>query len=251
MVEENNSVKIFETSASALVLDLRGSTELVVKAKNNGILKQHVEFMLNTQKILLDAIFELGDKDKFYYNDTGDGFLCVFWDDNHAITNLKVGLFISHYLELATTTFLKKFKNIYGVSEFKFGLGFHTGTCFVGSFIHDDPNRFSRKYIYGTLANSTARLESFSKNYIYDNILLTAHFRDLFLAQVDKIFPDKSEFFLSTLENQPCLGEVNLKDFQEEGHWVFSLGTESVNEILKIFKLHRFTKYHENDEEKS
>lgn len=228
MAKENFFIQNFD--GASVMVDLRGSTKMIMEAQKNGQLNNYVEFMLSVQKFLYESLKTVGQKNQFYYNDTGDGFLLTFWGDQYCAKCLELSLLIYEFLEIEIPRFTEK--NMDLSTKLDFGMGIHSGSIYCGQFLLND-GRYGRKFVYGASANSTARLESFSKNYIYEKVLISGDFRSELINQYDDADDEK---FISIMEELKCLGEVDLKDSKDGGHWVYSLSNINIKELLEIFK---------------
>lgn len=245
-LDQNPGTILFEGNASAFIFDLRNSTKIVKKSSESNCLSEHVKFMLALNTKILTSLSSIGTKAKFAFNDTGDGCLCVFWDKDHSVTCLKVALDIYQYLNITLEDHNKNLAKELDVPELRFGMGLHTDHCSIGRIEIENSNlKVIRDYIFGTVANSVARLESFSKNYIHDNFLITANFMNLVVQQFDTKESKQSLAFRKLLQNTNCLGEVDLKDSKEDGHWIHSLDQVTIDEALVTFGLYR----HQNQTE--
>lgn len=239
-MEQNKKEILFEGSGSAFIFDLRNSTKMVKRSSEENCLSDHVNFMLNLNSKILTSLTTHGMKGKFAFNDTGDGCLCVFWDKNHGVTCLKIALDIYQYLNLVLDKHNEVVTNKLGVPPLRFGMGLHTDHCCIGRIEIKHPSlEVIRDYIFGTVANSVARLESFSKNYIHDNFLITANFMSLVIEQFDLKSKENNLSLRKLLQNTNCLGEVDLKDSKDDGHWIHSIDPVSIDELLANFGIFR------------
>lgn len=215
---------------------------MTIKAVESDNLNMHVNLMLNINKKILSSMHNLGVEDEFAFNDTGDGCLCVFWDKHHAVTSLKIAIDVYQYLQQIIESEGEEYTKKIKMDTLSFGMGLHSANCSIGNItLKDDVNHIVRNYIYGTVANSVARLEGFTKNYIHDNFLMSADFKEEAINQYDKNRTE-GQTLRSYLKDLSCLGEVDLKDHKEGGHWIFSLGQVTADEVLNLFGLHRHQK---------
>lgn len=239
-MDKEEKILSFEGEASSFIFDLRNSTGLVKKLSEKDILRKHVTFMLELNSKILNALSNLAEPSKFAFNDTGDGCLCVFWDEQHAITCLKIALDIYQFLNISLEKYNTDVSKKLSTAPLLFGMGLHTAHCCIGKIeINHDTFNVSRDYIFGTVANSVARLESFSKNYIHDNFLVSANFMNMAIKQYDLDSQNKGLSLRQLLHGTNCLGEVDLKDSKEDGHWVHSFGEVTIDELLANFGLFR------------
>jgi len=147
----------YENGSSAVIVDIRGSSELVRKRsysesldEYNKALLEHTDFMMRLFKRIFERIESLSLGNYFAFNDTGDGCLCVFWDTNHPLTCLKVGAAINEHL--LEDQYVKE-------NNIRFGIGLHTG----GSLVYRT-SAPRRDFVFGIVANTVARVEKFTKN---------------------------------------------------------------------------------------
>jgi hypothetical protein len=148
----------YENGSSALIVDIRGSSELVRRKSYsdsidnyNKALKEHTGFMMQLFKCVFDCIESLSLGDHFSFNDTGDGCLCVFWNTNHPLTCMKVASVIHKHLSM--NEYVKK-------NNIRFGIGLHTGGCLI----YRASVPIKRDFVFGIAANTAARVEKFTKN---------------------------------------------------------------------------------------
>lgn len=148
----------YENGSSALIVDIRGSSELVRRKSYsdsielyNKALKEHTGFMMQLFKCIFDYIELLSLGDQFSFNDTGDGCLCVFWNTNHPLNCMKVASVIHKYLSM--NEYVKK-------NNIRFGIGLHTGGCLI----YRTSVPIKKDFVFGIVANTAARVEKFTKN---------------------------------------------------------------------------------------
>jgi len=236
---------VFKGEASALMYDLRNSTQITMLAEEANMLDVHVEFMLNLNKSILEFLESSSVTKEFSFNDTGDGCLVVCYDKNHPLTCFKIALQIYQYLNIQLKSYLGTVQGKLPIKEFNYGMAIHCGPCMIGD-IYTTTRNISKKvrsYIFGVVANSVARLESFSKNYVHDNFLTTGGFRKELIASFKDADSQRMEKWTSMWERLENLGEVHLKDFKNDGHWVLSFTPDLIEEMLYFFELHRFSKF--------
>ena len=162
--------------SSAICLDIRHSTQLVRKFLTLEKLKFHADFMRD----LKDIVFE-NNHEFFTVNDTGDGFICLFWGKAHAWEALKLAVKIEEYLiskKQEYDRFLKKHRI---QMEFGFGIGLHSGA----SIVHRYPD-IKKDFMYGYVLNTTARLESFTKTFKDVHLLMSGSFLSVLKNQMDE-----------------------------------------------------------------
>ena len=88
-----------DRGSSAFLFDLRNSTTIIRRISWDTRLLKHIEFMMKLHKKVYETLYNNCDPDKFAMNDTGDGYLCVFWDKLHALTCLDMAVRIQEFLE--------------------------------------------------------------------------------------------------------------------------------------------------------
>jgi hypothetical protein len=174
----------YENGSSALIVDIRGSSTLVRDKSYskqgqvyNEAIKEHTDFMMKLFKCVFDCIASFSLGDDFSFNHTGDGCLCVFWNSTkpftHPLTCMKVACVIHQHLSI--DKYVKR-------NNIRFGIGLHTGGCLV----YRTTVPIKRDFVFGIVANTVARVESFTKNLKDANkhklddprLLLTGNFKE-------------------------------------------------------------------------
>ncbi len=178
--------------SSCYTLDIRNSTSIIRIItyggkdvhKNKKRLVVHAELMMRIHEFLLTKLGKLGVKD-FYFDNTGDGHKCLLWNETHAWTLLDIVCSISIFIEKE----LKEYKREYldGWSEeikkplkTGYGIGIHSAGSLV--YQHD---AIGRQFGYGTVLNSSARVESFTKNFSNVGLLFTGNFKSFLSKQIN------------------------------------------------------------------
>jgi len=211
----------FENGASAVIVDIRDSSELVRKKSYSGsvesynkALKEHTGFMMQLFKCVFDCIESLSLGDCFSFNDTGDGCLCVFWDTHHPLTCMKVASVIHKHL--SKDEYTKK-------NDIGFGIGLHTGGCLI--YRTSVPKR---DFVFGIVANTAARVEKFTKN-IKDagknrqddpRLVFTGNFKE-YLEQLLKDEEKKQIIRISDYR-------LYLNDGKDDGHLLYTLSVDAI-----------------------
>ncbi|VVB85655.1 Uncharacterised protein [uncultured archaeon] len=195
--------------------------------------------MMKLHEEVYETLYNNCDPNKFAFNDTGDGYLCVFWDEYHALTCLDMAIRIREFLESNLPEHNKTLKLSKGglLPEFNYGFGLHSGasTVYKCTYTKDskDPKSIQKDFIFGIVANTVARLESFTKNYISYNFLITANYKKNYLNQAT----DENLKNLFKKES-PCyrkLGKVDIKDGKKTGHYIFALNPEFISKFKEYY----------------
>jgi hypothetical protein len=99
------------------------------------------------------------DEDEFAINDTGDGYICVFWNKIHSVTCMNIAIKIRNYL---VETLPDHNKKINIEPKLAFGFAVHTGGVTVEriSFNYLGGRLIHKDFILGILPNSVSKLES-------------------------------------------------------------------------------------------
>lgn len=189
IINNNNE----EEQSSCYVLDLRGSTKLIreLSFDSNQRLIEHCKFMTSIH-YELQRILNSKTLNEFYFNDTGDGHVCLFWGNRHAWDCLDVAiemqLFISKSLKSYNLKLnkLKKFKGV----KLDYGIGIHTG----GSIVFPEMI-FNRRFAFGITINSAARLESKTKLFPKTKLLFSGNTCDFLKKQYKYTLHSKSITF--------------------------------------------------------
>ena len=206
-----------EKASSALIVDIRDSTRIIRQKSfsssstvDNEAIKEHTESMMRLFKCVNEYIGTLELNDRFAFNDTGDGCLCVFWNHTHPLTCLQVALTINNHLsrDCYVTT-----------NKIRFGIGCHTGGCLV----YRMPPPIGRDFVFGIVANTAARVEKFTK-LVKDS---SKHPQDDPRLVFTGNFKECLEPWLDLDERQQILRisnyRIDVNDGKEEGHFLYTL----------------------------
>lgn len=211
----------YEDGSSAVIVDIRGSSELVRKKsysesidEYNKALEEHTTFMMQLFKCVFDFIEPMSLGDCYSFNDTGDGCLCVFWDKDHPLTCLKVGSVINKHL--LKDEYAKK-------NDIGFGIGLHTGGCLIYRI-----SPLKRDFVFGIVANTAARVEKFTKNLkiskkIHHNdpqLVFTGNFKKNLVSLLD----DKQKKQIAPISEY----RLFLNDGKNEGHLLYTLPQDAI-----------------------
>jgi len=211
----------YENGSSALIVDIRGSTEIVRKKsyslsgeRYNKALLEHTGLMMGLFKRVFDCIESLSIGNSFSFNDTGDGCLCVFWNENHPLPCLIVASVI--YQHLSNDQYAKE-------NNIGFGIGLHTGGCLI--YRTSVP---ARDFVFGIVANTAARVEKFTKN-IKDadkvrnwdpRLIFTWNFKD----NLEKLLDDEKKKEIRRISEY----RLYLNDGKNEGHFLYTLAADAI-----------------------
>jgi len=194
--------------------------------------------MMSLNKKVYETLYNNCNPNKFAMNDTGDGYLCVFWDKLHALTCLDMAIRIQEFLDSNLPRHnksLKRLKRKKDIPEFDYGFAIHSGGCTIKRTTYTNGSiTIYKDFIFGIVANTVARLESFTKNYVNFKFLVTGHYKDIYLNQskyrnLRDLFGDRSYYV------NKSLGRVNLKDDKATGHFVYGLKEEFIAEFKKYY----------------
>lgn len=229
--------------ASAFLFDLRNSTKITRFISYDERLLHHVEYMRNLHKFIYSTIygkFSTGsDKDEFAINDTGDAYICAFWNKNHSLDCMKIAMEIRNYLNETLLEHNKRLKLRGEDYKLAFGFAIHTGALTVervnfndrgGRLIHKD-------FILGILPNSVSRLEILNKLYTEYNFVASGNFKSCFVkhannignSELKNLFNKKNRFV------QKSLGRINVNDSKPEGHHIYTFNETFFKEFLKVY----------------
>jgi hypothetical protein len=230
-VPDNNGIinNYFQnTQSSCYFLDLRGSTKFIrqisLKIDKNDQdsiprLKQHADFMAKIHSELEKKLSKINIKD-FYYNDTGDGHMCLFWGNSHSWIALYVACHMYSFLTRELPPHNNLIKNWFPELELKFGIGLHSG----GSIILK--NRiFGRDYAYGIAINSASRMEGFNKNFKNINFLLSGNFHEFLEKHFKNVKINGITNFSELNKNisRVTKEKVDIKDDKPDGHYLWTV----------------------------
>lgn len=212
--------------SSALIFDLRNSTKITRKISWDPRIVHHVEFMWKIHQFLYKKISGLPYSDKIALNDTGDGYLCVFWDDQHAISCMRIAIELYSFLKKNIPIHNQKMCDEKDdIPKFGYGFGLHSGgSTIIRSKINWDDEKIHKDFIYGIVANSVARLESITKNYPEFNFLISGNYNHTLKKQLDEV--EINSILKKKINDFDCLGRVDIKDGKSEGHKIYGINEE-------------------------
>lgn len=220
-------------SSSAFILDLRNSTKIIRKLSYLGKRDVHIKFMMMLHDRILKTLYHGFDEKYFAFNDTGDGVLCVFWDKQHALSSFYVVSKIVDFFSTELVTHNEKVKKL-TECELGYGIGIHTGGSVVKRVTVNKGQSIAHKrdYIFGTVVNSAARLEAFTKNFITAKVLITGNFKDVLEAQAKE--HNSNLLIDSNFEGCKFFDRVDLKDAKEGAEAVSKAKHNKGHNIYKI-----------------
>ncbi len=120
-----------EYGSSAFMFDLRNSTSIIRQISWDERLTKHIEFMMKLHETVYETIYNNCDPKYFAMNDTGDGYLCVFWDELHALTCLNIAIKIHNFLKIQIPEHNKKLCIEENLLKFDYGFGLHSGASTI------------------------------------------------------------------------------------------------------------------------
>jgi hypothetical protein len=220
--QENNG-------SSAFIFDLRNSTKIIRKISWDKRIEEHIKFMWDLHQFLYKKIADLPFSNKIALNDTGDGYLCVFWDDKHAITCMKIAMELHAFFEDKLPKHNEKIHDEEDViPKFDYGFGFHTGgSTIYRTIINWDHEKIRKDFIYGIVVNSVARLESITKNYIEYKFLLTGNYNQTLKQQLKDY--KLSAIIKNKISDFVFLGRININDGKTDGHKIYGINQETLD----------------------
>jgi class 3 adenylate cyclase len=167
----------------------------------------------------------LGNKKLFYYNDTGDGHLCLFWDKTHAWTALKIACSLAVFLDTELKKYrlsdLKKWSEEIGNDlDLGFGIGLHTG----GSLVYNN-KKVGRDFVFGIVLNTASRVESYTKQFTELSLVFTHNFYLYLVKQVNYKSKKEKEHYNFLVKNiSPVTNyNVDIKDSKSRGHLLYTI----------------------------
>jgi len=226
-----------ETLSSCYFLDLRNSTYITREISlssdrksrmNTRRLKKHAKFLMEINEHVIKDLNRLRNKRSFYYNDTGDGHLCLFWDKTHAWTALNMAcslaIFIDTVLKVYHLNDLKTWSEEIGHDlDLGFGIGLHTG----GSLVYYN-DKVGRNFVFGIVLNTASRVESYTKQFTGLSLLFTHHFYLHLIKQIDyKSKKEKEHYNFLVKSIRPVTNyNVDIKDSKSRGHLLYTINQE-------------------------
>lgn len=226
-----------ESGSSAFLFDLRNSTKITRMISWDNRLTKHIDFMMELHEHVYKSLYENCDPSEFALNDTGDGYLCVFWDSFHALTCLRQAIYVRDFLEQNLQLHNQTLDLQNSPLSLNYGIGIHSGGSTINRTSYHSRNKpIEKDFIFGIVVNTVARLESFTKNYTEYNFLVTGNYKDVFLNQAPSDML-KSLFKDNSPHVRQSLGRVNLNDGKKGGHIVYALTQDFIRHFREGFKV--------------
>lgn len=216
-------------AATAMVLDLRNSTALHRLLKNIKQRKLIVQMMIGIHEEILNYLYEHSGVEEadLAFNDTGDGYIIVFANESHAFSCVLCAIHLRDFLSKHIDTFNKKLNIERSDLRYSFGIGIHTANArFIEMDYKTEANKkVSKKFILGTAANSSARVESMTKNFVDVDLLITGNTRLKCHYQAE---PKFKKLFKKNGSYMNLIGEVNhiVKDYKSDGHKLYTISQQ-------------------------
>jgi hypothetical protein len=218
--------------SSCYTLDIRNSTSIIrsITYGGKGIHKDktrlviHAELMMRVHEFLFTKLAKLNVKD-YYFDNTGDGHMCVLWNKTHAWTLLDIVCSISIFLEKELKEYKRKYldkwsKEIEKPLSTGFGIGIHSAGSLV--YYHES---IGRQFGYGTVLNSSVRVESFTKNFTNLSLLFTGNFKS-FLSKQFKMLSETQRKQIKDYANKirtVTNVQSDVKDSRGKGHLLYTI----------------------------
>ena len=221
-----------------MVLDLRNSTALHRSLKKKKQRMLIVKMMIGIHEEIINYLYEHSNVEEadFAFNDTGDGYIIVFRNKSHAFSCVLCAVHLRDFLSKHIDKFNKELKLDRSNLRYSFGIGVHTAYArFIEMEYKTALNKiFSKTFILGDAANSSARVESMTKNFVDVDLLITGNTRLKCHQQVDLKF---KKLFKKTGSYMNPIGEVKhiVKDHKLDGHKLFTI-SDKFNSDYKELK---------------
>jgi hypothetical protein len=228
--------------SSCYFLDMRNSTFItraislshnIKSGKAVDRLKIHADFMLKIHRQVSNKLMKL-DKDKYYFDDTGDGHFCLLWTKAHTWDALDIACTVSKFLSEELKIYNAGELDLWSKEtneklKLDFGIGLHTG----GSLVYEDENS-GKRYAFGIVLNTAARLESFTKNYSNLSLLFTGNFKNHLTGQRGLFRDNDKRRGIEWLEKiKPAsLLNIDIKDGKTDGHELFTILPEDISDFI-------------------
>ena len=191
---------------------------------------------MKLHKKVYETLYNNCDPNKFAVNDTGDSYLCVFWDKFHALTCLDMAIKIQEFLNKNLPMHNIALRLEDDFAKFDYGIAIHSGGSTINRTKYNtkDAKTIQKDFIFGIVVNTVARLESFTKHNIEYRLLVTGNYRDNYLKQTStrnlkNLFGDKNNY----VHRFP--GRVNINDGKKNGHIVYTLSADFVAKFIKYY----------------
>jgi hypothetical protein len=188
---------------------------------------------MKLHKKVYGTLYNNCDPKEFAMNDTGDGYLCVFWDKKHALTCLDVAIRIREFLDSNLHRHNEELNlGGSGTPKFDYGFGIHSGSSTVYRCTYTKGSlSLNKDFIFGIVVNTVARLESFTKNYIDSKFLVTGNYKKTYLMHVKN--KDLKDLFKNKNKYIQYLGIADIKDGKKKGHKIYVLSSKFIGEFKR------------------
>ena len=230
-----------QIDASAAIFDLRNFTDnfSFFSAKNDDRFNKFVEKICSAGN---DLALNISDEKDFYFNSTGDGFLILFFSENHFIKCYLWGLLFNYFAKEECKKFCKITEK-----EMSFGIGIESGSV-EQIIIKDNPNPI---YTYlGNVINVASRIESTTKTFARTTLIIGDEINQLLVKELYGINyqSGRRDAYNSyneenTNKKYNFLNETNQKMLV---NYIARIILKGVNKPLSIYRLspHFFKKNH-------
>lgn len=159
-----------QTIGTVFIVDLRNSTRLYKYNQKAQVLLPEMLKKIFEQSTQIISNVETS-KGNVHFNDTGDGFICGFIDENNLIKALYCASRIRNMLYSIRKEYNKKLEtNIY--TGLDYGIGLYRGyvTKVVYEYTTPEGDFLRKKTLIGNACNIASRIESYSHfQQYYDN----------------------------------------------------------------------------------
>ncbi|MGO8925750.1 MAG: hypothetical protein ACLQU3_02475 [Limisphaerales bacterium] len=196
----------YEAGTSAFMVDLRKSSALIRDLSYTATFQSEILKIMGMKRDIYNKIRKHFSADNsFTFNDTGDGLLFIMWNAKHAWSAL--------FGALTAYGVLKNL--IIGKERLGFGIGLHCGGCLV---YRVKQSGLFRDFAYGIVANTAARVESYTKQMVNTPLLMTGHFNNVLEEQ------DPSTY-LKIKDNIHRISDTRflLNDSKAKGHVLYTI----------------------------
>jgi len=217
-----NIIRLRENKASALIVDLRNSTQITRCISSNDKFEDYINFVMGFKKIYFEFVDSNLLSDVSACNDTGDGIICVFWDEKHAITCMKAMIQINDYF---VANLDQQNRELDTEVKLSYGFALHTAACLVYRTNYMLNNSYHEKdFIYGILANTVARLEHVNKIFKDSKIVVSGNFKKNFSAQLQRSNKQANNLFIQNRKDvRRISARIEISDGKPEGHFIYLL----------------------------
>ena len=236
------SENYLSTQSSCYTLDIRNSTSIIrsITYGGKGINKDkkrlviHAELMMRIHEFLINRLEQLGIKD-YYFDNSGDGHMCLLWNKIHGWTMIDIVCSLSVFVDKMLKEYKKNYLDKWSADIEKtlvtgFGIGIHSAGSLV--YHHD---KIGRQFGYGSVLNSSNRVESFTKNFDNLNLLFTGNFKS-FLSKQFKMLPEKEQERMEHYKEKIIAVtsiRSDVKDSRGNGHLLYTIQKKEWKYFIK------------------